>query len=119
MESDQVFAIPGKDLRLLVADDHQILDPDPAEAGEVDAGLDGDDVADRDRAAGLLREPRVLVDEQADTVAEAVPERLAEAGRVDAVACRRVHPRPGRTRPNSLEPRDLGIETDLVGAHEL
>ena len=58
----------------------------PAVAREVDARLDGDDVAGGERVGRLGGEPRRLVDEQADAVAEAVAEVVAEAGGRDHVA---------------------------------
>ena len=109
----------GEDLRPVVLDDDEIFDPDPAEAGQVDAGLDRDDVADRERAPRLLGEARILVHEEADAVAEPVPEGLAEACRLDLVAGRRVDARTGRTGPDGLEPGELSVEADLVGSLEL
>ena len=101
------------------SDDDEVLDPDPAEAGQVDAGLDRDDVADGERAPRLLREARILVHEQADAVAEPVPKRVPEARRLDLVARRRVDARPGRPGPDGLEPRELRVEADLVGPLQL
>ena len=62
---------------------------------------------------------RILVHEQADAVPEPVPERVAEAGRLDLVARSRVDAGPGRSGPNRFEARQLCVETDLVGAHQL
>src|SRR5436305_11091559 len=100
-DRDQILAERRQHLGLTVSDDHQVLDPDPAEALEVDARLDGDDVAGRERVARLAREPRRLVHLEPDAVAEPVAELVAEAGVVDPVARGRVriHARdPGATR---------------------
>ncbi len=44
----------------------------PPAPGQVDAWLDGDDVARRQRVGRGLREPGILVDLETDRVAEAV-----------------------------------------------
>src|SRR5262245_52831521 len=100
VESAQVLRERRQDLGLAVGDDDEILDPDPAQAGPVDARLDGDDVAGLEHAPRLLREPRVLVDDEADAVAEAVAERVAEPGGRDPVARGRVDSRPRGSRAN-------------------
>src|SRR5262249_42121017 len=70
-------------LRAVVRDDDEVLDADAAEAGEVDARLDGDDVASLERARILGVQVRQLVHLQAEAVPEAVAEERAEAGRLD------------------------------------
>src|SRR6266550_1273140 len=85
VESSQLLRKGRQHFRLGVRDDDQVLDPDPAQAGQVDARLDGDDVAGLEDAPRLLGEARILVDDQADAVSEAVSERLAEPGRGDPV----------------------------------
>src|SRR5205085_1110280 len=63
-----------------------VLDPDPAEAFKVDAGLDGDDMARRERVGRHGRNPWRLVDVEPDAVARGVHERVAPARLGDDVA---------------------------------
>src|SRR4051794_63178 len=119
VESPQFFRKGRQNLRPVFGDDDEILDPDPAAPGEIDAGLDGHDVALRERAARLLGEARILVDEQAHPMTEPVSERLAEPRRLDAVARRRVDARAGRAWLDGREPRELGVEADVVRALKL
>ena len=65
-------------LETVVRDDDVVLDPDAEPAREVDARLDGDDVAGGERVGALGGEPRRLVDLQPEPVAEAVAERARE-----------------------------------------
>ena len=51
--------------------------------GEVDARLDRDDVPGREHVVGLRRHPRRLVDVEAETVTEPVPERAREPAVLD------------------------------------
>ena len=61
--------------------DHEgVLDADAAVLGEVDAGLDGHDVARCEGSSGRRRHPRVLVDVEADAVPGAVQEGIAPSG---------------------------------------
>ena len=63
---------------------NEVLDADAAETREVDAGLDGDDVAGDKRCLTHLGiEPRGLVHLQADAVTEAVAEAIAEPRLLD------------------------------------
>src|SRR4029077_12140641 len=75
----QVLRKRRQQLEAVLTDDRQVLDADAADAREVDARLDGDDVPDLDRVGRLGRETRRLVDEQADAVPEAVAEAVAVA----------------------------------------
>ena len=50
-------------------DDDGVLDAHAADAGEIHAGLDGDDVADEQGITGRRGDPRRLVDLEADAVA--------------------------------------------------
>ena len=70
---------------------------------EIDAGLDGDDVAGSQRVLGLRPQRRAFVYEQADPVAEPRSERAAELGRVDARARTGVDLLTARARPNLLQ----------------
>ena len=65
------------------------------------------------------RQARILVDDEADAVPQAVAERVPVAGRVDPVARARSR-LPARTRrPNCLERRELRVETHLVRVLQL
>ena len=67
----------------VLGDDDEVLDPDAEAAGDVDAGLDRDDVAGAEHVVGALAEARRLVDLEADAVAEAVAELVAVAAVAD------------------------------------
>ena len=65
----------------VLGDDHEILDPDAADARQIDARLDRHDVAGDEPSLGRAGQPRRLVRDQPDAVAEAVAEVLAMARR--------------------------------------
>src|SRR5262245_5916609 len=109
----------GQHFRLAVPDDHEILDPDPAQPRVVDAGLDGDDAADREDVVALRPHRRLLVHLDPQAVAEPVAEELAVAGVVDHLPRDRVDVAPRPSGPCRLEPGELAREADVVGAHEL
>src|SRR6266511_2154306 len=109
----------GQHLAAVLRDDDQILDPDPAEAGEVDPRFDRDDVPGLELVFRLLREPRGLVDEQPDAVPEAVAERLAEVGVLDPLACGRIGGAAGDARADRIQTCLLRLETDGVGLAQL
>src|SRR5215207_2043856 len=109
----------GQHIRPVVPDDDEVLDPDPAQPAQVDAGLDGDDVPAREHVAGLRREPRRLVDEQADAVPEPVAERLAEPLPVDPTPRDPVHVLALFTDAYGGERLLLRRQADLVRAREL
>ncbi len=95
-------------------DGHEILDPDAALARQVDAGLDRHDVAGLQHVRRLRAEDGRLVDLDADAVPEPVTEGLAEAGRLDRSAGRRVRVAARDARTDGSEPRELGLETERV-----
>src|SRR5438105_9241252 len=70
----QLLRERGQHLEPVVGDDREVLDPDPADAAQVDAGLDRDDVAGGEDVARLPVEVRALVELEADAVAEPVAE---------------------------------------------
>src|SRR4029453_5720754 len=95
----QLLGVRAEYFRLTLRDNHEVLDSHAAAPLEVDAGLTGDDVAWLEHVLGLRSRHRRLVHEQADAVAEPVPELLAEASVLDHAPCRRVgvSARYGRT----------------------
>ena len=99
----------GEDLAAVLGDHHQVLDPDPELARQVDAGLDGDDVAGAQLVLGALRQPRRLVDLEADAVTETVAELLAVAGGVDHRAGDGVDLAAAGPGPDGLEAGQLGL----------
>src|SRR5262249_23650600 len=109
----------GEHLRAVVGDDDEILDADAADAGEVHAGLDGHDVAGRQRARVLDVQPRRLVHLQAEAVTETVTEERAEAGGLDDVPRDPVDGDAVGARPNRAEPGELSFENDVVGVAQL
>ena len=62
-------ALAGEELAAGVCDEDVVFDADAELAGEVDAGLDGDDLAGLEYALGLLPQERQLMDFQAEAVA--------------------------------------------------
>src|SRR5262249_58359752 len=83
-------------------------DPDTADAGEVDAWLDGCDVARDEDGVALRSERGRLVEVEADTVTKSVPVAITEPRRVDSDAggCIDVaRPRPGAHGFKSVELR--------------
>src|SRR3954463_427403 len=118
-DRDQILAERRQHLGLAVGDDHQVLDPDPAEALEVDARLDGDDVARRERVARFARKARRLVHLEPDAVAEPMAELVAEAGGFDLVAGGSVGVHAGDAGPRSFEARQLAFERRGVSGLEL
>src|SRR3954467_13260477 len=82
-DDDQVLRGRRQDVGTIAADDHQVLDPYAEAAGQVHAGLHRDRVSRRQRALPARGQPRLLVDLQADAVAEPVSELLAVTGRLD------------------------------------
>src|SRR5262245_36740529 len=100
VESPQFLWKRCQDLGLAVRDDDEILDTDPAQPGQVDARLDGADVAGFQHAPRLLGQARILLDEEAHPVPEAVPERRSIAGGLDPVARGGIDTRSGRAWTN-------------------
>src|SRR5438270_9960114 len=82
--------------------------------GQVDARLDGDDVAGGERVLGQRRQPRPLVDLEPDAVPEAVAEVLAVARVGDQLARGRVDVLAARARANLAERALLGLVNELV-----
>src|SRR4051812_39427256 len=111
----EVFGEARKDLRAVLRDDDEVLDPDAAFVGEVDPRLDGDDVARAEGVRRLAAQPRLLVHLEAHAGAEPVAELVAEAGLVDHRAGRCVRVDPGGPGPGALEPGLLALEADRVG----
>src|SRR5262249_57514895 len=92
----QLLGEGREELNARLPHDREILDPDAADAGQVDAGLDRDDVPRLEHVLGLRREPRRLVDGEADAVPEPVPELVAVPPVADA---RAAAPPPLPARP--------------------
>src|ERR1700730_2694363 len=87
---DQILRELGEGIGAVGGDDHRVLDAYSAHAGQVDAGLDGDDRAALQRITGARGHSRRLVDLEADSVAGAVHERVAPTGGHDDGATRPV-----------------------------
>src|SRR6266852_2745006 len=79
----QVVGKLGQVLGPVLCDEHEVLEPAAAEAGPVEAGLDGDDVPRDELVLAQQAHRRILVHFEPDAVAEpveeAVLERLARA----------------------------------------
>src|ERR1700693_4325871 len=74
----QVVRIVREVLCSVLRDEHEVLEPAAAEAGLVEAGLDGDHVAGHQRVAARGAHARLLVDLEPDSVPEPVDEALVE-----------------------------------------
>src|SRR6266700_769141 len=111
----QVLGEAREDLGTVFRDDDEVLDPDAAFTRKVDPGLDRDDVAGRERVGRFAAQSRRLVHLDADAVAEAVAELLAEAGAVDHRSGGRIGVDAARARADALQPRLLALEADSVG----
>src|SRR5262249_14442086 len=111
---DQVLAEVREVVDAAVGDNDVVLDPDPAEAFEIDARLDRDDVPEREKVRPFLAHARSLVDLQADAVTEPVAEAARELRRVDDLACCAIGVDAGETGANRLERGGLRIDTDAV-----
>src|SRR4051794_5044346 len=111
---DPVLAERRQVLDPIFRDDDVVLDPDAEAALEVDARLDGDDVARDERVGRLSREARRLVDVEAETVAEPVAERALERRRVDHVARERIRLDTGDAGADAVESGLLRGEHDVV-----
>src|SRR3954463_16544067 len=107
---DELLREPDRVLDPVLGHDHVVLDPDPEAALEVDAGLDGDDVARRERVGALRREPRRLVDVEAEAVPETVAERAREVAALDDVPRGRVDLHTALAGADRVEPRLLRRE---------
>src|SRR4051794_41816071 len=80
---DELLGEGGEDLGLALANDDEVLDPDPAKALEVDPRFDGHDLALGERVARLAAEAGRPLHPGAEAVAEPVAEELAEGGLLD------------------------------------
>src|SRR2546421_9754930 len=72
LDTDEILGKAREDLGRAVAHDDEILDPDPAEAVQVDPRLDRDDVARLEHPLRRLGKPRVLPERGAGAVAAAL-----------------------------------------------
>ena len=101
-------------------DDHEVLDPDSAQAGVVDPGLDrADPVSAAQHVVALGAQARELVHLQPEAMAQPVAEEVSEALGRDQVARDRVHLAAARARPYRLERRQLCAQADVVRARQL
>src|SRR3954447_2996632 len=89
----EVVRVLREDLVPVLGDENDVLDPHPAEVGEVEARLDRDDVADDERLAAVVERGR-LVELETEAVAEVVDEALLEHLVLRRVEPRRVTPVP-------------------------
>src|SRR6478735_1336274 len=112
---DELLGKARQHVQPVFADDPEVLDPDAADAGEVDPRLDRDAVPGLERVLRLGREPRRFVDVEADAVAEAVPEELAEVGGGDRLARERVRLDAGESRLDARDRALLRVEAYAVG----
>ena len=108
-----------QDVPPVLGDDHEVLDAHATDAGQVDARLDGHDMArDEPRPAGPCK-PRRLVDVEPDAVPEAMAEVVAVARGGDDVAGDRVDLATGRARLDGVQRGDLRAQDERVGLLEL
>src|SRR5712691_590139 len=91
-----------------------VLDPDPALAGQVDTGLDGDGNPVPQCTRLPVPDHRGFMDLQADAMAEPVLEMIAVPGRCDHVASRSVDRRDARADTDGRHPGPLRGGDQLV-----
>src|SRR2546423_4818323 len=121
LQHQQFLGGNGEQLRaaLGLRPDHQrVLDADAAPARQIDPGFDGDRSAIIQCTRQTGAQTRVLVDLQADAVAEAVAAELAEAGAGDDGArggghVRARHPRRQRLPAGLLRGEHQVVDLDL------
>src|SRR6266700_669530 len=114
LQFEEILGCGGEQVVAVLADDREILDPDPAEAGKVDTWLHGDGRSGGDPTRGACPHPGRLVDLQADPVADRVAEVVAVAGRGDHLTGGAVDlaaADPGAQRGDA---RGLGLAHQLV-----
>src|SRR3954452_901275 len=100
---DELLGEGGEDLGLALANDDKVLDPNPAQALEVDPRLDGHDLALGERVARLAAEARRLMHLETEAVPQPVAELLAEAGLLDHLARAQVGVDSADARANCVE----------------
>ncbi len=92
----------------------EILDPDAALPGDVDPGLDGDDVPGLEHVGRLRAQSRALVDLDPDAVAEAVAVCPPEPGSLDRFARRGIGVPSADAGRDGRKPCELRLEAERV-----
>src|SRR6201995_63315 len=113
-DGDELFGHRREDGACRARHDHQVLDPHPELAGQVDAGLDGDDITAGQHRVRALRHARRLVDLQPHAMPQAVPEVLAVARGGDDLARRRVGLAAARPGADGVQSGQLGLADEVV-----
>src|SRR5919198_1180243 len=114
-EVDHVFAEVREVLDAVRRHDDVVLDTDAADAFEVDARLDGDDVGRRERVLRFRRHPGRLVHLEPEAVTETVAECAFEVGCVDDRARDAVGLDTAQAAANPLQRSLLRFDDDGVG----
>src|SRR6266545_5469642 len=104
----------GEQLVTVRVDDSEILDPNAAEAGEVDTGLDGHGRSGGDPTRAARAHPGSLVDLETDAVAARVAEGVAPAGLGDHPPAGVVHLGAAHPGPQRGQAGLLGVPYQLV-----
>lgn len=115
----EVFGQVGEDLVAVIGHEDVVFDADPAYAGEVDAGFDGDDVSGLEDALGFGGESWFFVDFESDAVAGGVEELFGEAGFADDFAGGGIDLGEGDAWGDGVDGGELGVEDDLVDVGDL
>ena len=87
VEDREVFAVVVEDLAAVGGHDDQVLHANADVSGQVDAGLDGEDLPLADGLVVCGGDVARLVVDEADLVAKAMREVIAPAGVLDDLAC--------------------------------
>src|SRR6476646_3569909 len=93
---------------------HIVLDADAAPAGTVDARLDRNYRAFTERCFDGFRQTRRFVDLEAQSVAEAVPERVAVTAVLDVAASKSIGFLPLHARSHRLRRDGVGVTDDVI-----
>src|SRR5919197_4178080 len=116
---DDVFEAPGvrrERVGAIVGDEHAVGDAEAGLPGDVDARLVGDDHPGLEHGVVAVLQPRRLVHPQADAMALAVPDVVAEPGGADDVQAGLVDVGAARAGPQLAAAGPLRLEHDLVVA---
>src|SRR5436309_2854832 len=111
---DEILGGQGERFAAVRTDDERVLDAYPADAGQVDAGFDGDDVATQQRIIGRRRDPWRFVDFEADAVPGRMRERVGPSRLRDHIARRLVDVGAPHVDRDTFTARLLAGEHDLV-----
>lgn len=114
LQNAQLLGCTAQGAHAGLGDGAGVFDADAAQAGHIDAGLHGDDVAGGQDLIGPAGNAGLLMDIDAHAMAGAVAEALAVAGLGDDIAGDFVDLRRGHTGRDGRLGRLLGAQHDII-----